>query len=600
MCAVSDEWPASMDARVPLVVGITGHRDIRAEDREELQRRVRGILLKLRKDYPATPLILLSALAEGADRLAARAALDGEVDARLVVPLPMAREIYEEDFTSRGSLDEFRELLRRAYHSFVIPLAPGNTESNIRTHGEYRDRQYEAVGKYIARQSQILIALWDGMDRGLVGGTASIVRFKTEGMVEPLPLPHRSLLEPAECGPVYHIVTPRVRNPVPERKPFGVSHLYPKAHRDHGEAEQYFHKLFTNMNEFNQEAADAGPGFAAMVAQSKAYVIPPAKEGLLPPYLRATLEHYGLADALAIRFQGKTVGAMKRLHALVFFGVVCFAIFAHYHAPWFMIPSLLLVVIAGLVYGRARRENYQDKYQDYRALAEGLRVNLFWRLAGIFDEVTDHYLGKSRTELDWIRHALRGWSLGARDEGGEGHHPDSPGTADAMNLVLTQWVHDQQRYFARAGRKAHRSLEGLERWVAGLLILAGLLGVLATILTVAPPTVAHVREDAARAVGAEEGPLLPGIIVAISTCLLAAGLVHHLGEQMAFSEHAKQYARMQRLFAHAFGLITQAMAVKDFKRAQAVVRDLGREALAENGDWVLLHRERPLSVPHAS
>jgi hypothetical protein len=600
MCAVSDGWPASTDARVPLVVGITGHRDIRAEDREELRRRVRGILLKLRKDYPATPLILLSALAEGADRLAARAALDGEVDARLIVPLPMAQAIYEEDFTSRGSLDEFRELLGQAHHSFVIPLAPGNTENNIRTQGENRDRQYEAVGKYIARQSQILIALWDGVDRGLVGGTASIVRFKTEGMVEPQPHPHRSLLEPAECGPVYHVVTPRVRNPTPERRPFGLNHLYPKAHRDRGEAERYFHKLFTNMDEFNQEAIEAGAGFAGMVAQSKAYVIPPAMEGLLPPNLRATLGHYGLADALAIRFQGATVGTMKGLHALVFFGVVCFAIFAHYRAPWFMIPSLFMVIIAGLVYGRARRKNYQDKYQDYRALAEGLRVKLFWRLAGILDEVTDHYLGKSRTELDWIRHALRGWSLGERDEGGEGPHPDSPGTMDAMNLVLTHWVHDQQRYFARAGRKAHQRLDGLERWVAGSLILAGLLTILATILVFAAPSIAHVREDGARALGGEEGGLIPGIIVAISTCLLAAGLIHHLGEQMAFSEHSKQYARMQRLFAHASGLITQAMAVRDLKRAQAVVRDLGREALAENGDWVLLHRERPLSVPHAS
>jgi hypothetical protein len=29
------------------------------------------------------------------------------------------------------------------------------------------------------------------------------------------------------------------------------------------------------------------------------------------------------------------------------------------------------------------------------------------------------------------------------------------------------------------------------------------------------------------------------------------------------------------------------------------VRELGEEALAENGDWVLIHREREVEVPHA-
>ena len=596
MCALTDGPLAPTDARVPLVVGVTGHRDIRADHREALERRVRGILLNLRKDYPATPLILLSPLAEGADRLAARAALDGRVGARLIVPLPMPQAMYEEDFSTPGSLGEFRELLAKAHHSFVIPLAAGNSEASIRTHGPQRDRQYEAVGKYIAQQSQILIALWDGVDRGLIGGTASIVRFKTEGMVDPQPHPHRSMLEPAECGPVYHVVTPRVRNPSPQGKPFELNKVYPKAHRDRSEAERYFDKIFRNMDEFNREAANAGPGLAAMVAKSKAYVIPPAKESILPLSLRSTLDFYGLADALAIRFQAQTIGTMKRLHALIFFVVLCFAIFAHYHAPWFMIPAGVLVASAFFLYGRAKARGYQDKYQDYRALAEGLRVKLFWRLAGILDEVTDHYLGKSRTEMDWIRHALRGWGLTVLEEGGGGGHSESPGTAAALSVVLVHWVRDQQQYFARAGRRAHQSLEGLERWVAASLVLA----VLLTIFVIAVPSIAYFREHAPRGCCDDEGWLLPGVIVAISTCLLVAGLVHHMGEQMAFSEHWKRYARMQRLFAHASGLISQALAVGDLKRAQAVMRDLGREALAENGDWVIVHRERPLSVPHAS
>jgi hypothetical protein len=74
---------------LPLVIGVTGHRDLRSEDRETLAGRLREIIAELRVRYPHTPLILLSPLAEGADRLAAwggtgmwRAALRSLADAQ--------------------------------------------------------------------------------------------------------------------------------------------------------------------------------------------------------------------------------------------------------------------------------------------------------------------------------------------------------------------------------------------------------------------------------------------------------------------------------------------------------------------------------------
>jgi hypothetical protein len=35
----------------------------------------------------------------------------------------------------------------------------------------------------------------------------------------------------------------------------------------------------------------------------------------------------------------------------------------------------------------------------------------------------------------------------------------------------------------------------------------------------------------------------------------------------------------------------------DWAAAQRVLAELGREALAEHGDWLLLHRERPMEMP---
>src|SRR5439155_9689390 len=63
---------------VPIVLGVVGHRDVRPEDREILKQELKKVFQQFRDEYPHTPLVLLSALAEGADQLAAEAALECE------------------------------------------------------------------------------------------------------------------------------------------------------------------------------------------------------------------------------------------------------------------------------------------------------------------------------------------------------------------------------------------------------------------------------------------------------------------------------------------------------------------------------------------
>ncbi len=146
---------------LPLVIGVTGHRDLRPQDRGQLEGTVRQILLQLQADYPHTSLVLLSALAEGADRLVAQVAL--ELGILLIVPLPMPADAYKREFHSDEARAEFDRLLHQAEKSFGAPPlreAAGNS------------------GAYIAKNSQILLALWDGIDAKKRSGTAEVVRLK--------------------------------------------------------------------------------------------------------------------------------------------------------------------------------------------------------------------------------------------------------------------------------------------------------------------------------------------------------------------------------------------------------------------------------------
>ena len=109
---------------IPLVFGVTGHRDLISEDVRGLEAAVRQVFQAVQSRYPHSPLRLLSPLAEGADRLAARVAL--QLGGELLVPLPMPRQEYLRDFATLESRQEFERLLARLprYLNCQLHLSP--------------------------------------------------------------------------------------------------------------------------------------------------------------------------------------------------------------------------------------------------------------------------------------------------------------------------------------------------------------------------------------------------------------------------------------------------------------------------------------------
>jgi hypothetical protein len=54
---------------------------------------------------------------------------------------------------------------------------------------------------------------------------------------------------------------------------------------------------------------------------------------------------------------------------------------------------------------------------------------------------------------------------------------------------------------------------------------------------------------------------------------------------------------MAEIFSRGAVCLEFALRDTDYGLAKSLIRELGDEALAENGDWVLLHRERAIEVP---
>src|SRR5947209_15854450 len=92
----------------PLVIGVTSHRNICRNEEAAVRERIRQLFAKLRGEFPAMPLVLLSSLAEGGDQWAAEEALAENI--RLIAPLPMARSEYTQDFPEASVRERFDEL----------------------------------------------------------------------------------------------------------------------------------------------------------------------------------------------------------------------------------------------------------------------------------------------------------------------------------------------------------------------------------------------------------------------------------------------------------------------------------------------------------
>jgi hypothetical protein len=556
---------------LPLVVGVTGHRDLAADEIPNIVQQVRALFVTLEERYPHTPIVVLSSLAEGADRLVARTALD--CGAELYVILPMQVASYEEDFASAQSLDEFRDLMRRSYGAGVA-RAPGSE----------RDLQYAAAGAFVVSHSQVLIALWDGDENEMLGGTSQIVRFALQGVPARYLGGSKEALRTNETGAVYHVPVRRESGKLTLGFANGTSWRYPGTDASEPAAmkasRSAFEESLRSLEHFNRDAAT--PAVERQSSRSAGYLLTNRQETALGVNgaLNYTRTLFGQADALALRCRNWTHAATIVIFGAIAVATVLFSLYTN------VLPteSALYFAFLGVVTAAFGvdliiiRERMQDRFQDYRALAEGLRVQFYWRLAGIQESVYEHYLARQEGELDWIRNAMRA-AIFRRQLEPETDF-DETKMQQLLEIVLARWIKDQASYFSRAVRREQEWATRI-KWSANACLIVTALVAIALAVSLAEHSIAY-----------------RGVLVMLLTLALAgAGLLTGYAQKRAHEEHARRYQRMYALYRIAGERVAALLRERDVGAACGVLVALGREALAETCDWLLLHRERQIDVP---
>jgi hypothetical protein len=589
---MKDIASCSNETALPLIIGVTGHRDIPVEDIPDLKLKVRAVLDHLHEEYPDTPLMLVSALADGADRLVAEVALDAGHE--LIVPLPMRRDLYEQDF-SLESVSQFRTLLAQATFSIELPFENGNSEEAVRAGGAGRDLQYLAVGHFIVEHCQVLIALWDGVTNGPMGGTSHVVKMQLEG-IGPSTSEDSLLFSPVQSGPVYYVPTRRTKlSTIPEDVEFiaihqagnagpdGVHVLYPLTDGGGATRVDAHVRTLSCIERYNRDSRDRFrlvPDFDDKQKQAAGYVIPEdgplLSQTNLSPSTLHLLNRFAHADILAQQYQKQTYGVLLLLASLVPFIVFFYETYSNVTTAWFAITGYLFFL--GLAYGIhifTHRQGAHEKFLDYRALAEGLRVGLFWRLAGVNENPASFYLSKQQSELDWIRYAIKTFDLLAFRGRVE------IATSATLSAVRLYWLEDQQKYFKKSVIRNKDEADRFDKF-SNYLFRFGFFAVTPAMLIIHGIKWGGDKLDA-------------WMQVATPLTFVLSGALKFYAERMLYAEQAKQYARMYTVFARSLRLLD--VVGEDQLLRQEIILAVGKEALAENGDWVLMHRERPIEVP---
>jgi hypothetical protein len=564
-------------APVPLVVAVTGHRDLIESELPAIRERVSAFMVDLERRYPDLPVVVMSGLAAGADSLVAEEAL--ALGLKVIAALPMPRNLYAQDFAMGPERERFNALCARAHEIIELPFTPGNTADLAREHGHNRDRQYAQLGVFLSAHCHVLLALWDGRNSGELGGTAAVVNFHQNDMMPGYTsraAANQRMLADDESDLVYHIVCSRDRPdgaPQDGLAPLETAWLTTDEYAPRTADLPLRHRLiFERTSDFNRDAHR----HAVSIDEQKYPLCSDVDAARLNPELRRINAGFCIADWLAIHYQKRTLLALRITHVLAFFMGSMFILYSDLETlDYFLYGLLGFVLLTLAILVAAGRGAWHRKYLDYRALAEGLRVQFFWAAAGVTSgNVTkfahDNFLQKQDVELGWIRNVMR--VTGLRCDIAPSNDPEG------IAFARREWIGDDGG--GQLGYYRRKSVErlGRHRLTSKLEVTSMGVGAVSIAMLL---MFGAVMPDALR----------NALILALGIVLLLAGVRQAYAHRTAESELMKQYEFMYRVFRSARRRLELAQDDADRRR---ILLLLGDAALDEHAEWIIMHRERPL------
>ncbi len=422
------------NAEVPIVIGVSAHRNIRFEHQDRIKRQIGEFIDEIKRLCPHSPIVMLTGLAAGGDMWCAEVAVEKGVKLMLALPDDEKEYVNDGDFPLDGK-DKYYSLKNG---NTVGEFTVGDMENVAHSEND-RDYKFRQQAIYVATNCHVLLALWDGTDatdkRSECGTNAAVGFALKHNYYEPNGMEFR----PASDGAVAWIFSPRENGTYGEIADRAVRYLVPTSRLDGGRDGEYYAAhdtmpermtdILLRTDRFN---ADRSEYCAKPKAQK------PIKE---TDYLLGKREYDdGSEISRKIHDCCKTASTLsadckkKNLRALMLLALsgtalmLAFMVYDQLAFPWTSwlclstLGALAVVYFAVRVAQKKRKLgdrktgsvvfNTHSRSVEYRALAEALRVQYYVTLFGLNDGVGRYMAWSQKSSLAWVRKAVAAVSLG--------------------------------------------------------------------------------------------------------------------------------------------------------------------------------------------
>jgi len=545
--------------RIPITVGVVGHLDVVTTNEQKLQ--IENLFSDLAAEYPNSPIYLFSSIAEGADRYVARIFLELKKNHEelcdrfeLIVPMPFEKEEYKNDF-SEESDKEFDDLLAQAKRSFFVGYESDVTD---------RPQQYLKTGKLVADSSLILIALWDG-EAGKKGGTADIVKHKITGDDDTVA---ESTFE--YDGTVFILPSKRTKSSyevtagLKNKEALTLKHIL---------KDQVLKDALEKIEEINSDSFNITESDFEK-SQFNLFNTPENLDASQKPILK----WYSIMDLLSLHFRKIDIIITICLFSFGLMLILSLSVYSNILTRrWVLSIAMFFVVAATLIYFYSGSTNNHRKYLYNRTLAEALRIQFYWNIAGINKNVSDYILRIYRKEFTWVKHilsAVYGITYNTR-----------PISSETIDDLTYNWVKNQADFFESAIIKMTRQIgfyHKISNFSFGLAF-----ALLGSILIFGKFYQSSNYHD--------------WLLIITESLLGVFALIKAYIQMKGYEPLINQYELMHVIYQRAESKIKEVNdQILDITEKQSYFKELffviGKEALIENGNWYLIFKEREPEV----
>ena len=422
---------------IPIVLGITGHRDLIEKDIPILKSKVKEIITGLKQNYKNSEIYLISALAEGADMLVAEVAY--ECGVKVSVVLPYEKQKYMDSFVDPKNIQKFEELYKKSNDQKTL-ISDKNISSS---------EAYENLGIYIAKHANILLALWDGVESGKRGGTSEVVKYAKDFKVE-------NEFDSLDGNAIYIIKTPRVSNP-------DIKDAYTLKKEYLGRcSEKSFDEMLKKIDETNLEISSYNSSKSSLIERFEEYFSKKAR-----------------------RYQKIYERTLLSVLLLAFLAVVSMETVHNFGKPveWVLYVYAGIVLLIFIIYYFAiKHSKAQDNYFYSRGIAEALRVQKYWLYVSSEPQrAGDYYLSDDIHNTVWIRNLLKNIYFLVTKKQRESD----------LECIEKEWIDGQIKYYKNRINSKEKSYQRAEKWEKYFYI-AGLIATIAMLYTFWAGHLSHV------------------------------------------------------------------------------------------------------------